>query len=136
MTASLLFLAQAEGGWFANLVRILSSSTSPTLYLTVTFIVFFLLVVAIFAWAAFFRKPGHPRHHHHSRRHRRHRYSSLPQTPVPDAAGQNATAQVVPYMRRRRRRRHDDAPRNPTLAETGGLPPLRSDDSGPPVPPV
>lgn len=35
--------------------------------------------------------------------------------------------------RRRRRRRH--RPRNPTLAETGGLPPIRGDDQQPQVPP-
>lgn len=36
--------------------------------------------------------------------------------------------------RRRRRRRHH-RPRNPTLAETGGLPPIRGDDQQPQVPP-
>lgn len=35
---------------------------------------------------------------------------------------------------RRRRRRHH-RPRNPTLAETGGLPPVRGDDQQPQVPP-
>jgi FtsZ-interacting cell division protein ZipA len=34
----------------------------------------------------------------------------------------------------RRRRRHH-RPRNPTLAETGGLPPIRGDDQQPQVPP-
>jgi hypothetical protein len=35
--------------------------------------------------------------------------------------------------RRRRRRRH--RPRNPTLAETGGLPPVRGENQQPQVPP-
>ena len=35
---------------------------------------------------------------------------------------------------RRRRRRHH-RPRNPTLAETGGLPPIRGDNQQPQVPP-
>jgi hypothetical protein len=31
----------------------------------------------------------------------------------------------VPHRRKWRRRRRDHRPRNPTLAETGGLPPIR-----------
>lgn len=38
-----------------------------------------------------------------------------------------------PPGRRRRRRHH--RPRNPTLAETGGLPPIRGEDQEPQVPP-
>lgn len=34
--------------------------------------------------------------------------------------------------RRRRRKRRDGRPRNPTLAETGGLPPIRTEDVPPP----
>lgn len=36
--------------------------------------------------------------------------------------------------RRRRRRRRDHRPRNPTLAETGGLPPVRTGEPPPPIP--
>jgi hypothetical protein len=32
----------------------------------------------------------------------------------------------------RRHRRHQHRPRNPTLAETGGLPPVRKEESSPP----
>jgi hypothetical protein len=35
--------------------------------------------------------------------------------------------------RRRRRRREKQRPRNPTLSETGGLPPVRDDQAPPPV---
>ncbi|MCX8107768.1 MAG: hypothetical protein N3G20_03080, partial [Verrucomicrobiae bacterium] len=35
---------------------------------------------------------------------------------------------------RRRRRRREHRPRNPTLAETGGLPPPRQTDQLPPSP--
>ena len=36
--------------------------------------------------------------------------------------------------RRRRRRREKHRPRNPTLAEAGGLPPVRDGDDAPPPP--
>ena len=49
-----------------------------------------------------------------------------------------ANAEPLPKVesadgRRRRRRKH--RPRNPTLAETGGLPPVRDDDQLPQIPP-
>jgi hypothetical protein len=34
---------------------------------------------------------------------------------------------AMPHRRKLRRRRRDHRPRNPTLAETGGLPPIRPD---------
>ncbi len=84
----------------------------------------FALAAVLFIWAFFIRKRRHPdphvrtlqegsifqsspakhhSHHHHGRRrrHRRHRH------------GQS------------------DAPRNPTLQETGGLPPVRSEEDFP-----
>jgi hypothetical protein len=36
-------------------------------------------------------------------------------------------------MRKKRRRREDFAHRNPTLGETGGLPPLRTDEPAEPI---
>ena len=36
--------------------------------------------------------------------------------------------------RKRRRRRREHRPRNPTLAQTGGLPPVRSENSAGPTP--
>jgi hypothetical protein len=36
--------------------------------------------------------------------------------------------------RRRHRRHHRERPRNPTLAETGGLPPVRTNPPEPPPP--
>ena len=66
--------------------------------------------LAALGWIVFFRKPGH-RHHHHHRHHR-------PEQPN--------SSESEPRRKWRRRRRHDSRPRNPTLAETGGLPPARS----------
>ena len=57
------------------------------------------------------------------RRQRRRSYNR--QTPVEDRP-------PVPSGRRRRRKHR---PRNPTLAETGGLPPMRGSDTQPPVRP-
>lgn len=39
------------------------------------------------------------------------------------------------HSRRRHRRRREHRPRNPTLAETGGLPPIRTDEPSQPQPP-
>jgi len=66
------------------------------------------LVVAFVIWAVFFRKP--PRTHS----------PYLTERPTRAVAGRSG---------RRRRRRREHRPRNPTLAETGGLPPPRR---GPP----
>jgi hypothetical protein len=129
-------LAEGGGGWFANLVRVLSSSVSPTVQFTVVFGVFILVIIAIFAWAAFFREQG-GRHHHHRRHHRRNDRSLPPLTAA--AAAAQKPGDPPPFQRphrrhRRRRRRHSDVRRNPTLAETGGLPPRRSEDTAPPGP--
>jgi hypothetical protein len=80
-----------------------------------------LVTLAVLLWAAFIRKTRrrHSRHHHHH--HHRH-------TPSPNeapAVPQTEDAADWPEKRRRRRRHHHHRPRNPTLAETGGLPPIR-----------
>ncbi len=81
-----------------------------------------LLTVALILGALFMRKRReddlsgwrvHHRHHHHQS----------------DGTGSGESS-----TRRRRRRRREHRPRNPTLAETGGLPPLRPEppsDSAP-----
>jgi hypothetical protein len=72
-------------------------------------------------WAIFLRKPRqHRRSHHHSNPR-----SSKPAEKTPPLPPQRH------HKRRRSRRRH--RPRKPTLAETGGLPPLRPES--PPGPP-
>ena len=86
-------------------------------------------------WAVFFRKRRHgrSRHHFHS--------SRTPAKAEADRAGhppvENPTHESAPGSggkHRKRRRRREHRPLNPTLAQTGGLPPLRSDGpSGPSV---
>ena len=63
---------------------------------------------------------------------RRRRRSSLhrehhEQKSSANAPANNAETGQTSHSRRRRRRRREHRPRNPTLAETGGLPPIRSD---------
>jgi hypothetical protein len=67
-------------------------------------------------WALFFRKRRSLRPHH------AHEW-----TDGPDAAIGNNTKEIQKKRRKWRRRRRDHRPRNPTLAETGGLPPARSE---------
>jgi len=78
-----------------------------------------LVILTAVVWAAFFRRRRR-RHHHH------HRSAGAPE-PTSVAAVAPARGPNSAPRRRRRRRRRDHRPRNPTLAETGGLPPLRAD---------
>jgi FtsZ-interacting cell division protein ZipA len=81
-----------------------------------------LVTLLVLGWAAFLRK----RHRHRHSHHHRHRHSSEPT---------EADASVPPEKRRRRRRSHHrHRPLNPTLAETGGLPPIRPEEPPEPEP--
>jgi hypothetical protein len=92
------------------------------------------LLVSILAllWAVFLRKKR--RHHHRSELHD-HSLSTPAKTQPALAqtgnSGNPGTSSHAHHKRRRRRRK--ERPRNPTLAETGGLPPIRSE--GPLEPP-
>jgi ABC-type nickel/cobalt efflux system permease component RcnA len=58
------------------------------------------------------------KHHHHS-----HHEEDEPQAPVEKKEKHSH------HRRRRHRSAHEELPRNPTLAETGGLPPIRDEDA-------
>jgi len=73
------------------------------------------LLAALIIWAVFFRKSE-------GRRERGRILDSEGVEPV----------ELSHRSRRRRRRREKHRPRNPTLAEAGGLPPVRDEDSPPP----
>lgn len=73
------------------------------------------VTVLLLGWAVFIRKPR--------RRRSSYRYPSN-QTQV-RSASTNGAADGPP---RRRRRRRQHRPRNPTRAETGGLPPVRPEE--------
>ena len=79
------------------------------------------VTLLIFLWAAFFRR----RRRHHARHHGHHHESHPTATnPLPRTTEAAAPEE---HLRRKRRRRRAHRPRNPTLAETGGLPPVRSE---------
>jgi hypothetical protein len=71
-----------------------------------------LLSVALVLWAIFLRR----------RRHRPGRRKHQSKTPATQPKGQTPPGEAPEESRRRRSRHHR---RNPTLAETGGLPPRR-----------
>ena len=81
-----------------------------------------LVTLLLLIWAAFVRSKRRRRHSHH---HRHHHAQSSAEVP---AASQNEDKPVGSEKRRRRHSRHRHRPRNPTLAETGGLPPIRSEN--------
>jgi len=79
------------------------------------------VILAAVVWAVFFRsrhRRSYRHHHHHDSEH----------------AAEAESAAAGTHRRRRWRRRREHRPRNPTLAETGGLPPLRIDRSQDPGP--
>ena len=78
-----------------------------------------LVLLVVLGWAVLFR--GHRRRsaRREDRRRRRHSFTK-------NAA--KGVAEIREYVKKRqRRRRREHRPRNPTLAETGGLPPVRDE---------
>ena len=87
-----------------------------------------LVVLPVFIWVLYFRKKPHRhshQHHHHSNNSDEAALSSM------DTESETSSER---RYRRKRRRRREHRPRNPTLAETGGLPPLRSEHPPDPLP--
>src|SRR5260221_439296 len=87
------------------------------------------IIIAVVVWAVFIRKSKHGSHpsETHSHHHRR----AQPESHDSSRRGEKRS-------RRRRKKRgqhHEYTQRNPTLAETGGLPPVRSDLPPPPSEP-
>jgi len=82
-----------------------------------------LLAVTILAllWVLFMRRKRRRRHRSHGHDH------SRAASPEP-AAVESADAGPSRKRRKWRRRRREHRPMNPTLAETGGLPPVRRED--------
>ncbi len=73
------------------------------------------LLLAVLVWRSYFRKGSRAQETHHW-----------------DGEEEDEDSQHNPSRRKRKRKRlrREHRPRNPTLAETGGLPPLRSDPPG------
>jgi FtsZ-interacting cell division protein ZipA len=85
----------------------------------------------IFIWAAYFRK--RPRQHSHRRDHQHHRSDEQTNAEGAPTSVESEQDNERRYRKKRRRRR-EHRPRNPTLAETGGLPPLRPERPSDPLP--
>ena len=103
------------------------------------------LTLIMVLWAKFWRRSS--RHHHRRRPHHHHQREAEPLEEPAAEETANADAETeAPDVdaptgrrhrhrhRRRRIQRREHRPRNPTLAETGGLPPVRSPDTPPPGP--
>ncbi len=88
-------------------------------------IAIFLIVAALVVWAVFIRKS--PR-----RRERGRLVTSKPKAREEKDKDEDDEEDGDGSPRRRRRRRSRSRHRNPTLADTGGLPPLGAGDSKPP----
>ena len=76
--------------------------------------VILLIVIGLFIWAAFIRKT--------KRRKRKYRE---PEGNYRERLEENATGIKTYLEKRRKHRRHKHHRHNPTLSETGGLPPRR-----------
>jgi len=90
-----------------------------------------LVALIAFFWVLSFRKDGRHRRKHHHHHHHHHRKIQREQL--------KKTASIIkeliwPHQHQRRHRR-EHRPINPTLAQTGGLPPLRKAEQPPPPPP-
>ena len=87
--------------------------------------VILLVVLIVLIWAYAIRKRKNPmrKHHHHHRKGFR------------EQVQQNAGDIKELIRQRRHGHRHEHRPLNPTLAQTGGLPPLREAEKPSPPPP-
>jgi hypothetical protein len=75
-------------------------------------------------------KPSRKRHHSHHHHHhdRPQQFGKDPLIVDEEDEEDEDEDGDEPRKKRRRRRRREHRPRNPTLAETGGLPPVRTED--------
>jgi len=78
-----------------------------------------LVTLLVLLWAVFLRKKRRRHKHHHAHR------NSSGLTEVPEVPKDEGAPSPLEKRRHRQRSGHRHRPRNPTLAETGGLPPVR-----------
>ena len=86
------------------------------------------VTLLVLMWAVVFRKRrrGHSRHHSHQSSHSRsHSHETASEVETEDGE-ESPPESGTERKKRRHRRRREHRPRNPTLAETGGLPPVRT----------
>lgn len=84
-----------------------------------------LVSLLLLGWALLSRKKRRRAARREERRHRRSTFQNA----------RKGVSEIKELVRDHSRRRRQHRPRNPTLAETGGLPPLRRDEPPPPTQP-
>lgn len=89
-----------------------------------------LVTALVVLWAVFLRKKRRRRHSSHDHGHH---HSSAP-APVPEASKDASPPAAEERHRRHRRSRRRHRRLNPTLAQTGGLPPIRPETASDPEP--
>ena len=79
-----------------------------------------LLIVSLvlFVWARYMRKPARRRAEHY-------KYPEPPPAGATEEAAEEESEPHHHHRRRYRKRKHEHRGRNPTLADIGGLPPVR-----------
>jgi len=125
----MLLLADASN---PSMGEILGGSLPPGVFQGfVIFGAISLVTLGAFAWAAFFRKQKTRR-----RRLRHHHQQQAAPLPAPAVRSAGNGSHHDARHGRRRRRLRIEAPRNPTLAETAGLPPVRGQSQPPAAPAI
>ena len=120
MSTTSLLLANAGTDEVVSAWRFMDPSTRGGL---IIFGAIGLVTLLAVLWAVFLRKRRRRRHsHHHS-----HQHSSQP-IDAPEAPNEVGDVSLPQDRRKWRRTRRRHRSRNPTLAETGGLPPVRSEE--------
>ena len=124
MSEYLVFFAQLEGLNPLNSAAPVTKSTGLVFQNVLVIIATGLgLGLLLLLWARHYVK-GKKRHHHHNRKEVSH---TLPAVSDPEDE-----ETLHHRSRRRRKRRREHRPRNPTLAETGGLPTTKTEPSSNP----
>ena len=95
----------------------------------IVFSALLLVTLLILVWAIFFRKSGRPRRSRHSRALASRAHDHNPAPPKADRSSSAGDSALPRESRKERRRRRARRPLNPTLAQTGGLPPIRGEDT-------
>ncbi len=101
--------------------------SSATIGILIVLGVVAVISAGIFIWAAFFRK-RRKRRHSYERWHKR-------KDQAEESSSKSSHHPGASHRRHRHHRHHRERPRNPTLAETGGLPPIRTPQNPPGSPP-
>jgi type VI protein secretion system component VasK len=112
-----------SGGMFDRLLTAWAGLSPDRRGMLIMLAVLCLAALCVGTWALFFRKPRR-RRHRHGQGH--HASAAADRSEAVDE--DDADSSGHRHRRKRRRSRGDHLPRNPTLAETGGLPPVRQGD--------